>query len=95
MKVKQQSGTVNFDPEKVTENVTIDFTKIMREKGGVLVTGNIRKGADDDWEEIGYLRFEDGTKKLNIDLTTDGLDDAEVKTLCEKIPVCVAECMNA
>ncbi len=90
MEKKAQNSTTNYAPEKITDNVEINFTKIST-PGNTTISGQIRKGS----AEAGSVSFESNGNYLITSLKPySELTVDEVAAVYNAIPDCVREMLN-
>lgn len=90
MEKKSQNSTTNYAPEKVTEAVEINFTRIVS-GGNTTISGSIRK----DGSEVGTVSFESAGNYLITSLKPyAGLTAEEVSSVYNSVPGCIAEMLE-
>lgn len=90
MEKKAENSTTNYAPEKVTEGVEINFTKIVS-SGKTQISGSIRKAS----EEVGSVSFDTKDNYLITSLKPySSLTAEEVKAVYDAVPRCIAEMLN-
>lgn len=90
MEKKAENSTTNYAPEKVTEAVEINFTKIVA-GGNTTISGSIRKES----AEVGTVSFESGGNYFITSLKPyTGLTDEEVVSVYKSVPGYIAEMLN-
>lgn len=90
MEKKSQNSTTNYAPEKVTEAVEINFTRIVS-GGNTTISGSIRK----DGSEAGTVSFESSGNYLITSLKPYSvLTDEEVAAVYHAVPGCITEMLD-
>lgn len=90
MEKKSENATTNYAPEKITETVEINFTKIVN-PGKTVVSGTIRKSSED----VGSVSLDTKDNYLITSLKPYGtLTPEEVKAVYDAVPGCIAEMLN-
>lgn len=90
MEKKSQNSTTNYAPEKVTEAVEVNFTRIVS-GGNTSISGSIRK----DGSEVGAVSFESAGNYLITSLKPYGvLSGDEVTAVYNSVPGCIAEMLD-
>lgn len=90
MKAKSTNATVAFEPEAVSENVSIFFVKATK-PSGITVTGRIKKGE----AEVGSIVLTESDNYLLTSLKPfNSLTKEEVEAIYTKVPGFLAEILN-
>lgn len=87
MKQKTERSTIGYEPEAVTKEVNISFTKITR-AANVIISGEIAKGE----EKVGRVDLNKADDTITVSIKpASRLNDAENTALFKKIPECLKE----
>lgn len=90
MKKKAENSTTNYDPEKITDAVEINFTKIAS-PGKTVISGTIRKSSED----VGSVSLDTKDNYLITSLKPhSSLTAEEVKAVYDAVPGCITEMLN-
>jgi len=90
MEKKAENSTTNYAPEKVTDAVEINFTKIVT-GGNTTISGTIKKDSTD----AGSVSFETTGNYLITSIKPyTGLTDEEVVAVYNAVPGCITEMLN-
>lgn len=90
MEKKAENSTTNYAPEKVTDGVEINFTKIVT-GGNTTISGTIKKDSTD----VGSVSFETTGNYLITSIKPyTGLTDEEVVAVYNAVPGCITEMLN-
>lgn len=90
MKKSSENSTVSYDPEKITEEVEIRFTRTAN-SSGVNIYGKIMKGG----VEAGTITLDSKNNYLLTSLKPiSGVSSEEIRKIYESVPRCIEEIMD-